>query len=75
MKIERIKSIIRVPCRPGFILIPLVLVSVVLSPQAQAICQEGCDSSNNTFLGDDTLFNNLGSNNTAIGSQALHNNE
>ena len=75
MKIERIKSIIRVPCRPGFILIPLVLVSVVLSPQAQAICQEGCDSSNNTFLGDDTLFNNLGGNNTAFGSQALHNNE
>src|SRR6266496_3559968 len=75
MKIERIKSIIRTPWRPGFILIPLVLVSVVLSPQAQAICQEGCDSSNNTFLGDDTLLNNLGGNNTAIGSQALHNNE
>jgi endosialidase-like protein len=46
-----------------------------LAPQARAVCQEGCDSSNNTFLGDDTLLTNTGVNNTAIGSQALHNNE
>ena len=76
MKIERIKSNIRAPWRPpAFILIPLVLGCVVLSPQARAVCQEGCDSSNNTFLGDDTLLTNTGVNNTAIGSQALHNNE
>src|SRR6516165_7774243 len=41
-----------------------------LSPQAQAVCQEGC-SGNNTFLGEDALLNNAGFTNTAVGVDAL----
>ena len=58
--------------RRGFLLIPLSLVSIALSPQARASCQEGCLTSDNTALGDDTLVNNTtGYSNTAIGSLAL----
>ena len=62
--------------RNGAFLIPLVLVCFALSPQAQAVCQEGCDLSNgNTFLGDDALVNNTdGFSNTAIGATALSSN-
>jgi len=67
------KSISRSPRRYRFLLIPLVFAFLVLSPQARAVCQEGCDSTN-TFIGDDVLLSNKGINNTAIGSQALHNN-
>ena len=44
-----------------------------LSPQARAVCQDGCDTSNiNTFLGDDALINNTtGDANVAIGTSAL----
>ncbi len=47
-----------------------------LSPQALAVCQQGCDTSKgNTFLGDDALVNNTtGTNNTAIGLNALYGN-
>ena len=47
-----------------------------LSPQARAICQQGCGSSReNTFLGDDALVNNTtGQFNTAIGFRALRDN-
>ena len=46
-----------------------------LSPQARAVCQEGCLTNNNTVLGDDALLNDTGlGNNTAIGSNALHSN-
>jgi trimeric autotransporter adhesin len=46
-----------------------------LSPQARAVCREGCLSSNNTVLGDDAFFSNIsGYDNTAIGFQALYNN-
>jgi hypothetical protein len=42
-----------------------------LSPQARAVCQQGCDG-DNTFLGDDALVNNAGGYaNTAIGADAL----
>jgi hypothetical protein len=75
MTIARIKSIVRSLLRRGFLRISVVLAFLVLPLQARAICQEGCDASNNTFLGDDTLLNNLGFDNTAIGFQALHNNE
>src|SRR6516225_307625 len=46
------------------------LASFGLSPQAQAVCQEGC-SGNNTFLGEDALLNNAGFTNTAVGFDAL----
>ena len=47
-----------------------------LSPQARAVCQEGCDHTNgNTFLGGFALFNNTtGDSNTALGYKALFNN-
>ena len=55
------------------VLIALTLVCFALSPQARAVCQEGCDLTNsNTFLGNDALLNNTtGSDNTAIGNNAL----
>ena len=47
-----------------------------LSPQARAVCQQGCDTSlANTFLGDDALVNNtIGTGNTAIGFDSLNDN-
>jgi hypothetical protein len=47
-----------------------------LSPQARAVCQEGCDTTKvNTFLGEDALLNNTtGFRNTAIGHGALQSN-
>jgi hypothetical protein len=59
------------------LLIPLALACFALSPQARAVCQQGCDLINgNTFLGDDALVNNElgGAENTAIGETALYNN-
>ncbi len=56
----------------AFLLIPFVLAYFALSPQARAICQEGCLTNSNTVLGDDALINNTtGSGNTAIGFEAL----
>ena len=49
----------------------LALACFALSPQARAVCQEGCLTSNNTVLGDDALLNNTGNFNTAIGASAL----
>jgi uncharacterized coiled-coil protein SlyX len=58
----------------GFLLIPLALAWLALSPTAQAVCREGC-SSFNTFLGDDALTNDTtGDTNTAIGFDALFSN-
>jgi hypothetical protein len=59
---------------PAFALFALAWFA--LSPQARAVCQEGCDTVNaNTFLGDNALVNNTsGFGNTAIGSGALANN-
>ena len=66
-------SISRSPLRRAFFLIPLTLASFALSPQARAVCQEGCDlAHNNTFLGDDALTSNTtGILNTATGADAL----
>jgi hypothetical protein len=57
------------------VLIALTLAFFALSPQARAVCQQGCDLSNgNTFLGDGVLsLNTTGNNNTATGSAALSN--
>ena len=62
----------RSPLRRAF-LIALAFALFALSPQARAVCQQGCDTSNsNTFLGEDALLNNTtGSFNTAIGFNAL----
>jgi hypothetical protein len=50
-------------------------VCFALSPTAQAICQEGCLTNNNTALGEDALIaNTTGNNNTAIGLEALFRN-
>ena len=55
--------------------IVLAFFFVSISRQAQAVCQEGCLTSENTVLGDDALLNNTtGVQNTAIGLQALLNN-
>jgi trimeric autotransporter adhesin len=55
------------------VLITLTLACFALSPQARAVCQQGCDPANdNTFLGDNALINNTtGVFNTAIGFHAL----
>ena len=55
------------------VLIALTLGSFGLSPQARAVCQEGCLAHQNTVLGDDALINNTtgGNNNTANGAGAL----
>ncbi len=61
---------------PAFLLIPFVLACFALLPKAHAVCQEGCDLTNdNTFLGDDALLNNTtGGIKMAIGADALFNN-
>ncbi|HTG29709.1 MAG TPA: hypothetical protein VK818_15930, partial [Methylomirabilota bacterium] len=59
----------------GFLLLPFALAWFAFSPQARAVCHQGCDVGNNTFLGNQALiFNITGSGNTAIGSFALYSN-
>jgi uncharacterized coiled-coil protein SlyX len=53
------------------VLIALTLGCFGLSPQARAVCQEGCLTNGNTVLGDDALLNTTGNRNTAIGFNAL----
>jgi trimeric autotransporter adhesin len=53
------------------VLIALTLGCFGLSPQARAVCQQGCVTSANTFLGDNALFNLTGTDNTALGFFAL----
>jgi hypothetical protein len=59
---------------------PLFVVSLVfacfaLLPQARAVCQEGCLTSQNTVLGEDGLISNtFGGENTAIGWSAMYSN-
>ena len=65
----------RSPSRLAFLLIPLALACFALAPAARAVCQEGCDINNNTFLGESALVNNTtGTENTAIGFDALFSN-
>jgi hypothetical protein len=57
------------------LLIALMLGCFGLSPQARAICQEGCLTNLNTVLGEDALFSNTsGAFCTAIGFNALFSN-
>ena len=63
--------------RRGSLLIALTvtLVSFSLSPPAQAVCREGCDTTTAaTFLGEDALVHTTGTSNTAIGNLALTSN-
>jgi Chaperone of endosialidase len=61
--------------RSAFFLIPLLLACFALAPSARAVCQEGCDTNSNTFLGEDALINNAeGFLNTAVGWHALFSN-
>ncbi len=58
-----------------FTTILLLPVFLALSPSARALCQDGCGSNDDTFLGDDALLNDTGfGQNTAIGRQALTSN-
>jgi hypothetical protein len=70
-------SISQSPLRFAFLLILLacVLACFALAPTARAVCQEGCDTSNNnTFLGEDALISvTTGFDNTAVGFEALFN--
>jgi hypothetical protein len=69
---QLIKSVNLSHVRLAFLLITLACFA--LSPQAQAVCQEGCLTNENTVLGDDALLNNTGINNTANGALALSSN-
>jgi uncharacterized coiled-coil protein SlyX len=66
--------------RPKSTTIVAVLIAVTLAcfaflPQAQATCQQGCLTNQNTVLGDDALISNTGGDdNTAIGFNALFSN-
>ena len=56
----------------GLLFIPLALVCLALSPQAGAVCEQGCDINNNTFLGEGALSSTTtGAGNTATGNAAL----
>jgi hypothetical protein len=66
------KSIGRSPMQFGLLLIPLAVVCLALSPDAGAVCEEGCDINNNTFLGEGALSSaTTGTENTATGHNAL----
>ena len=67
----RTNSMNRSSLQSGFLLMAVALAWFGLSPQARAVCQEGCLTNDNTVLGDDALLNNTGTDNTAIGFQAL----
>jgi len=73
MKTRHVKFIPRSSLRFTLVLILLILACFALSPQARAVCQNGCDIPNlNTFLGDNAVVNNTtGIENTAIGANAL----
>ena len=56
----------------GIIVVIAGLAWFVLSPQARAVCQEGCLTNENTVLGDNALSSNTtGESNTAAGSSAM----
>jgi endosialidase-like protein len=64
----------RASCRFA-LLIPLALTCFTLSPQARAVCRQGCGTDDdNTFLGENALLTNTGADNTAVGFEALLNN-
>ena len=57
------------------VLIALTLACFALSPQARAVCEEGCDTNFNSFLGEGVLSaNTTGFFNVGVGFEALFNN-
>jgi hypothetical protein len=78
MKTPHIKLLLRSPWRRGlrFSTLAFVVGWLALSPQAGAVCEQGCDLTlGNTFLGEGALSaNTTGVNNTATGATALLNN-
>src|SRR6266403_4154315 len=59
----------------GFLLLPFALAWFAFSPQARAVCRQGCSFNDNTFLGENALISNVGGHgNVAIGSGALFRN-
>jgi hypothetical protein len=67
---ELMKTIVNITY-PAFAL--LAFACFALSPQARAVCQEGCLTNGNTVLGEEALVDSSpGLNNTAIGINALH---
>jgi len=71
------KSIGRSPLRRAFLLIPLALAWLALSPTVRAVlpAPDGGYPGNNTAEGDDALFSlTTGTDNTAVGFNALYNN-
>jgi hypothetical protein len=69
-------SMNRSPVRLAFLVTVFVLACLALSPQARAVCQQGCGGDvGNTFLGEDALLNNFGVWNTAVGFKALVDND
>jgi len=53
----------------------LVATSLAFSPQAEAVCEQGCGNNGNTLLGDGALSSTTtGAQNTAIGYNALFRN-
>jgi hypothetical protein len=68
---KSMKTIINISY-PAFAL--FAFACFVLSPQARAVCQEGCFTNQNTALGEDALLHNIEDNNTAVGFNALRTN-
>jgi hypothetical protein len=61
--------------RSALLSVLLLLACFALSPDARAVCQQGCLTNDKTVLGDEALVSNTsGNSNTAIGGQTLNHN-
>src|SRR5207249_3647695 len=68
-------SMNRTPYQLGLLLSSLVLACFALSPQAQAACQQGCLTNENTVLGDDALLGvTTAADDTAMGLDPMYRN-
>src|SRR6476659_968733 len=61
--------------RSALLLVLLLIACFALSPQARAVCQDGCNNGLfDTFQGDDALTNDTGGGNSAFGWRSLFSN-